>query len=246
MRKTLEFLLLAVLLCGCGKEIKYSNDFASVAIVNASPATPATGFIVYVDTMSQTAVLAYRSNTGYLSVKPGTRNVDFKNVINFQTVRFGQFSADFATNTASTIFVYDTATATNNTLKTLRLSDDLTLPATGMVKVRVVPLAVNQGPVDFTFLRTSAIPNDSVTVANKNYVGASPNDAAIQALSAFSTTLPLGSYTIKAKVAGAQTVLASSTATLNGTTGFYGIYSIYLTGGSQRLPLGVSLVNHYR
>jgi hypothetical protein len=249
IRKIISIVLLAVVIVSCGKENQYSNDFAAVAFVNASPAAPVAGFTVFVDTIAQGATIAYRSTTGsgtgsvYLSVRPGTRNIELRNVVNFQTVKYMEMpETTFETNTASTFFIYDTLSAANQKLKALRLSDDLSLPATGSVKVRFVPLAVNAAPMDVTFLRTSVTPNDSITLTNRSYVGANPN---VSTLSAF-TTIPLGTYTIKLKPTGTQTVSATAAATLNGGTGFYGIYSVYSTGTARGLPLAVSVVNHYR
>jgi hypothetical protein len=248
VKKISSLLMIAAILISCGKENQYSSDFATVAFINAAPATTAAPapFTVYVDTMIQTAAIAYRSNSGYITVKPGQRNIELRNVVNFQTVKYAELPAtSFETNTASSIFVYDTLTSGNQKFKVLRLSDDLSLPPTGSVKVRFVPLAVNAPALDVTFLRTSVTPNDSVTLTSRSYIGANPTAAAIQAASTFSN-IPLGSYTIKLKPAGTQIVSASTTATLNGTTGFYGIYSIYSTGTAQGQPLAISTFNHYR
>jgi hypothetical protein len=245
MKNIISLFIIGSLLVSCSKENTFSNDFASVVFINAAPATPAAGFTVYVDTVAQSASIAYRSNTGYLSVRPGARNIELSGTVNFQSVKFvDAVETNFETNTASTVFVYDTLSAANPKFKTLRLADDLSLPATGNVKVRFVPLAVKGAPVDVTFLRTSVTPNDSVTLTNRSYVGANPG-AAVQALSAF-TTIPLGSYTVKLKPTGTQTVAASATANLNGTTGFAGIYTFYSTGTAQGQPLALSSFNHYR
>lgn len=243
MKKLLYSLLVTVVLISCGKRNEYSTNFSSVAFINASPGAPAVN--VFIDTIEQTAgAVAYRSTSGYRSVEPGMRNIEFRTTVNFVTAKRGGINESFTVNTASSIFLYDTLTAANQTFRTLRLSDDLTLPANGMIKVRFVPLAMNAPAVDVTFLRTSAATPDSVTITNRTYVGANPSDATKQTLSNFQT-IPLGAYTIKLKAAGTQNVLASGAFNLNGITGTTGIYTIYSVGTAQREPLAISSFRHF-
>src|SRR5688500_17044610 len=104
MKKILFSALLIGLVASCGKENIYSNDFSSVVFINASPGSPAV--TVYVDTIPQVAAaIAYRSNSGYRSVQPGGRNVEFRTTSNFVTTkRGGTGSENFVANTASTYF----------------------------------------------------------------------------------------------------------------------------------------------
>ncbi|MBD0277978.1 MAG: DUF4397 domain-containing protein [Flavisolibacter sp.] len=247
MKKILGIILIIGFIAGCGKENKYSNDFSAVAFINASPGSPAIN--VFVDTMQQTAAgIAYRSNSGYLNVQPGTRAIELSATTNFVTSKHVQSPTEvFEPNTASTYFIYDTTTASNQQLKTLRLNDDLSVPALGSIKVRFVPLAINAPAVDVTFLRTSASTPDSVTITNRSYVGANPSAATIQALSAF-TTIPAGAYTVKLKAAGTQNVLASAPFTLaqlTGTGNQVGIVTFYSAGTAKGQALGVSVFRHY-
>jgi hypothetical protein len=246
MNKLLGFILISCVLISCGKDNTFSNDFSSAAFINAAPATAASipSLNVYIDTFLQTSV-AYGGTTGYLSLNPGTRKLQLKNSANLVTyVDLG--SEGFSTNTASTYVVYDTISVANPTLRVMRLSDTLTLPPAGFIKVRFLHLAPRTGPLDVTFVRTTVVPNDSITFSNLTYAGATPN---VQALSTF-TSIPLGAYTIKLKNAGTQTVIGTSTtiaslANLAGAAGLTGINTIYLTGGAAGAGLAFSRMRHY-
>ena len=244
MKKLLSIISIGFIIASCGKANVYTSDFSTAVFINASPGSPILS--VYVDTISQVTV-AFKSTSGYLSVKPGTRNIQLKNSTNLTVNNVNSPSETFATNTAYTYFVYDTITATTNNLKTLRLSDQFTLPAAGSIKVRVLPLAIKQSAVDITFLRTSATPNDSVTLSNLSYVGASPAQATIDALSAF-TTIPAGAYSVKVKTAGTQTVLVTGTYTLANLTGSgntYGINTFYLAGTAMGQALSLNVFRNH-
>lgn len=253
MKKILAILLASVLIISCGKVIEYSNDFSAVAFINAAPSSStaaiSTNFNVFVDTIVQSAsVVTYRGSSGYLPVKPGTRMVELRNVTNFVTYKFFENPAmEFTTNTASTVFVYDTLSASNLTLKTIRLNDELSLPPAGFIKVRFIPLAVKSAPVDVTYLRTSVTPNDSVTISNQAYIGPSPSASAIQALSTF-MQIPVGAYTVKLKTTGTQTVLTSAAFTLTTLTGSgntTGINTFFSTGTAQGQALSIGQFRNY-
>ncbi|HVG13572.1 MAG TPA: DUF4397 domain-containing protein [Chitinophagaceae bacterium] len=245
MKKILFGLLITGMIAGCGKENIYSNDFSSAVFINASPGSPSV--TVFIDTIPQVAAaIAYRSNSGYRSVQPGARNLEFRTTTNFVTTkRGGGPTENFVANTASSYFLYDTLTVSNQNFRVLKLSDDLTVPAKGSAMVRFVPLAIKAPAVDVTFLRTSNTPNDSVTFTNRAYVGDAPSADALKALSLF-TPIPIGTYTVKLKTAGTQNVLASSTSNvLTGTTGLTGIFTFYSAGTAQGQPLAISSFRHY-
>lgn len=245
MKKILFSVFLAGMAASCGKENVYSNDFSSVVFINASPGSPAV--TVFIDTIPQVlAGIAYRSTSDYRSVQPGGRLLEFKTTTNFVTTkRGGAESENFIANTASSYFLYDTLTASIQNFRILRLTDDLTVPAKGFSNVRFIPLAMKAPQVDVTFLRTSVTPNDSITFANKAYVGDAPSADALKTLSAF-TPVPLGTYTVKLKAAGTQNILATSASTvLSGTTGLTGIFTFYSVGTAVGQPLAVSSFRHY-
>ena len=254
MKKLLGIISFGALLAGCGKVITYSNDFASAAFVNAAPfvtppaTSPTINMRVFIDTIQKTSSnVTYTSSSGYLSVAPGTHSIQIRSSLDFLTILASAPGQQFVSNTASTFFVYDTLDNVTGRAKLLRLKDTLSLPATGNIKVRFVPLAVNTPTVDVTFLRTSVTPNDSVTLYNYSYVSANPSTTLIDRLSAF-REIPLGAYTVKVKTANTQTVLVSqalSLANVAGTGNVTGINSIFITGTAKGQPLRVGLFRHY-
>jgi hypothetical protein len=139
---------------------------------------------------------------------------------------------------ANTVIIYDTLTVgtggvLSGSLRMARLNDDLTLPAAGRTHVRFVHAAQNAPAVDVTLLRTSVTPNDSVTVSNRPYIGSSPSDAVINASSTFSS-LPAGTYSVRIKIAGTQTLARTpqNFALLNG-----GIYTMVAVGTARGVAL---------
>jgi Domain of unknown function (DUF4397) len=143
---------------------------------------------------------------------------------------------DFEANKAYTILAYDTLV--NGKLKVVRLNDNLAVPATGSTHVRFVHAAPNAPAVDITFLRT-APSVDSVTISNKSYLGVTPN---VDAVSAF-TPVPGGTYTIKIKAAGTQTVVASASLGTALTAGR--ILTYYAIGTAQGRSLSLINTRHF-
>lgn len=239
MKKLLSVLIAGGMLAGCGKDNTYSTDFASVNFINASTSltnvAPRPGAVVFVDTsIKVSGPIGYRGSSGYLGVYPGARNVEIRSAVArpFTTI-LQSASENFETNRASTIVLYDTSSATNN-VKWVRLSDDLSLPGTNSVKVRFLHLANNAPAVDVTLVRTSVTPNDSATITNRSYIGASPNGAS---LSPF-IEIPQGAYTLRVKLAGTQTVVLSTSLAniLNVRNGIYTLYAAGTTGGQALTP----------
>lgn len=246
MKKQIKFLIIAVMLASCGKTIEYSNDFSTATFINASPGSPALS--VLVDSINQTGTaLVYRAASNPLNIQTGTRNILLRTS---NPLVPGAFlypvilsSQTFTSNSASTFINYDTL-ATSGSFKTIRLSDDLSAAPNGFIKVRYIPVAINAAASDITFLRTSVTVPDSVTISNQSYIGANPTSAQIETLSKF-IQLPAGNYTIKQKMAGTQTVIATATlSTVFGGTS-RGAFTVYSTGGVLSLPLAISTFRHY-
>lgn len=259
MKKILGILLVSGLAVSCGKKNTFSNDFGTVAFINASPGTPSLTF--YVDTIAQVgSAIPYRSSSGYLSVAPGTRNIEARGTLNNIVSKYIQAPTEtFTANTASTYIIYDTVNA--GKVRAVKLTDDLSLPAAGNLKVRFVNVAPNSNPVDVTFIRytgTSQTPVDSVTLTNRAYIGATPSSAAIQQASTF-TTIPIPApmvtgtggqtgYIVRVKAAGTGNVLLASaftTNTLASAQNLAGIVTFYVTGTAQGQPLALSSFRHY-
>jgi hypothetical protein len=237
MKKIFGIYIAVIALYSCGKENTFTSNFGSASVVHASPGTPA--FAVWDDSVRKTgSTVAYTAASGYLGfvAEPG-RTIRLTSDLN-GTVLVGTRSSDFEFNRGSTYFAYDTIPTSGGTVKMLRLSDDLSLPASGRVKVRFAHLAVNAPAVDVTLLRTSVTPNDSVTFSNRAYVGPTPGSDVINQAQTFSE-IPAGTYSIRIKLAGTQTL--ARTAQSIGLTANNGIYSLFATGTArgQALTAGV-------
>jgi Domain of unknown function (DUF4397) len=241
MKKIIGFCIVAVVLFSCGKENTFSTNFGSAAVVHASPGTA--GFTVFDDTVRKTgSTVAYLTSSGYLGfqAEPGRKIRLTEDLAG--TKLLGSRSSDFEFNRAATYFAYDTIPNSGGTVKFLRLSDDLSLPAAGRVKVRFAHLAVNAPAVDVTLLRTSVTPNDSVTFTNRSFVGPTPGTDVINQAQTF-TEIPLGSYSVRVKLAGTQT-LARTPQTVN-LTATNGIYSLFATGTARSQPLTAGVFRNF-
>ena len=251
MKKIISILCTAIVLMSCGKTIEYNEGkLSTTMVINASPSAPI--FNVLIDDVSQTATsVAYRANTLYLNVKPGTRKLVVRsNNIALPTDYVNIASENFEENKATTYVVYDSLLTPTSPLKVIKLTDDLTPTADGFIKVRYLPLAANAPVSDITFLRTSIMPNDSVTISNQSYIGPTPSAATITALSNF-VQLPGGNYIIKQKIAGTQTVIAitptpaaagSFVTSIGGI--FKGAFTVYSVGAARGLPLAISFLRN--
>lgn len=198
---------------------------------------------LFVDTGFQFR-LPYRAAYRNLQLTPVPHSVIIKDSGRVNT--FLSISAlAFFKNTTSTIVVYDTLLRVDLTVRAIRLSDDLTLAPSGSVKVRFIHAAPLTIPVDVTFVRTSVMPYDSVTLSSQPYIGKVNN---VETLSAF-TIIPIGNYTLKIKSAGTQDTLLNtvklSVSNLAGSAGISGITTFYLTGGVRGEGLQVGLFRHY-
>lgn len=255
MKKLLGITLAGLVLAGCGKEATYSNDFGSATFLNVvpfSPPAPGSSAItmrVFEDTLMRSASgISYRGSSGYLAFAPGTKTIQLRSSADLTTVFAEATDQAFEFNKASTYLVYDTVNNSTGRARIARLNDTLTPPGAGFFKIRFLPLAKLAPAVDVTLVRTSASPADSVTFFNRGYIGETPTQAELEALSAF-TTLPLGTYSVKIKAAGTQTLIfpaaSLSSTTLAGTGGITGISSLYIAGTVKEQPLSVGILRHY-
>ncbi|HPH99482.1 MAG TPA: DUF4397 domain-containing protein [Chitinophagaceae bacterium] len=245
------FLVLSssILLFACKKEGNKITDAqsANVIVVHAVPNTPAIPIQVYIDNGKlSTAALAYLSKSTpngisggplYLPVLAGTRMLDIRPDAD-QNSKLVSLTTNLYEDKNYTFFAYDTLN--NNQTRLLKLTDDLTPPAdASMCKVRFLHLAPAAPNLDITILRTSATPADSITFTAQSYIGSSAFSET--ALSVF-TLVKGGSYTVKLKLAGTQTVVKSFTGfdLANGKT-----YSLYAAGGVKGTALTVKSIRNF-
>lgn len=168
----------------------------------------------------------------YLPAATGSRNI--KVSTDSGKTSLIDVSVPFETGKIYSFFAMDTLVSSK--LKVLRVNDDLTLPAAGMAHVRFLHMAPVSGAVDIVMTRGT----DSITMANMTYIGAQATPD-INVLSKF-TPVPSGSYIVKVKTAGTQTVLTQTAAI---TLGAVKIYTFYAKGGAKSLPLTISTITNY-
>lgn len=238
MKKILALALISTaVLTSCEKAFEQPADWTSAAVIHAAPGTDT--LHAFVDTGRYTATgVTYLNNSTYLPVLAGSHPVNIIKGTTFSGTKYvPTFNWNFERGKIYSFFVYDTVPAAGGTAKVLRLTDDLTLPTGTNTNVRFLHLAPNGPAVDVTLLRTSVTPNDSVTITNRSYIGATPNEAS---LSAF-MPIPGGTYTAKVKAAGTQTVLLSSSVALNAGR----IVTLFATGTAKGRPLAIGSFRHY-
>ena len=104
-------------------------------------------------------------------------------------------------------------------------TDDVSAPASGQARLRVINASPDAGAVDV------------YATLNGGAVSGSPTFAGVDYRSALSRTLPAGSYSIKVTpLSDAATVLATTTLTLSGG----GVQTIVVRGFAGTLPAGLS------
>ena len=241
------FAAASIVFVGCGKENVTTNTIASAMFINAAPGN--TTHNVIIDGISQTgSALVYRAASQYLNIAVGSRKINLRSNNVALPVDYVNLDAqNFADNTASTFVTYDVLATPSSTLKSVRFSDDLTTPKPGFIKVRYLPLAIGVPTSDVTFLRTSNVLPllpDSVTISNLSYIGNNPTAAQIADLSKF-IEIPAGTYSIRQKVAGTQTLILAATLNTSIAGVFRGIYTVYGTGNVPTVPLTLNVARNY-
>ena len=241
------FAAVSIVFMGCGKENVTSNTIASAMFINA--ASGITTHNVLVDDINQTGTaLVYRAASQYLNLAVGSRRITLRSNSVALPVNYVSLSGEnFADNTASTYVTYDTLANPSSTLRSVRFTDDLTTPKAGFIKVRYLPLANGVPTSDVTFLRTSnvlPVLPDSVTITNLSYIGNNPTAAQIANLSKF-IEIPAGTYSIRQKVAGTQTLILAANLNTSIAGVFRGIYTIYGAGNVPTVPLSLNVARNY-
>jgi hypothetical protein len=247
MKKIFAFALISsALFTSCEKAFEQPEDWSSVAVIHASPVAttiPTDTLNVFIgDLKYNSAGIVYTGNSTYLPVRSGSQQVVIRRGQRVNNADYiNGFSYNFERGKAYSFFAYDTTTSNTGVAKVLRLKDDLTLPTAPNTHVRFLHLAPNAPAVDVTLVRTNVTPNDSVTISNRSYVGATPNE---DALSAFSP-IPGGTYTAKVKLAGTQTVVLTAALPAAISLASGRIVTLFATGTAKGRALAVGGFRHY-
>lgn len=223
MKKVVSVFTVVVLLASllavssCSKE--ESKSYANVLVTHASPDGP--GVDLLVDGAKQnSAALAYPTNTGYLQVEAGTRNIK----VNVSGTSTTVINADLslATDNNYSVFAIDSVSK----ISALVIADDLTAPVAGKAHVRFVHLSPNAPAVDVAVAASGA-----VVFGNKSF----------KEYTAF-TPLDAGSYNLDVRVAGTSTVaLTLPTITLEAGK-IYTVFAKGFLGGTGAQALGAEII----
>jgi hypothetical protein len=234
--------MLAAGLSACEKATIEVEQFSSVGLINASPGAAAVdllvdGLIVTPGRVAYLGASATKSgaSTIYMPMRVGSRAL--KATVDTGKTSYYDYNIDGVAGGLYSTFLYDSLSGGKT--KGFTLKDDLTLPTGTNTHVRFLHLAPNAPAVDVTLLRTSVTPNDSVTITNRSFVGASPNTTTLAVFS----PIPGGTYTARVKLAGTQTVVATVPLTTTLVSGR--IVTLYASGTAAGQPLAVRAVRNF-
>jgi hypothetical protein len=192
--------LTALVASGCSDDSNGPNATAQLRVVHGSPDAPAVD--VLVDGQPVLTGVAYLGASNYLSVSAGTRNIKVNAAGTATTVIDASLTK--VANTATTVL----ATNLLANIEPLVLTDDLTDPAAGNIKLRLVHGAPNVGEVDVYITAPGAdIGAETPALTAVPFKGASGY-----------LEVPAGQYQVRVTPTGTKTV-AIDTGALTFTAG---------------------------
>jgi hypothetical protein len=176
------FAILSIAITSCKKDDDPQPDQAKVLVVHASPNAPGVDLLIDNGKVNS-AALSFPNNTGYLTVKSGTRNVK----VNVAGTSTSVINADVTLTKDKnySIFAIDSVSK----ISAIVVEDDLTSPASGKVHVRFIHLSPNAPAVDIAVRNGAAVFSN---IAFKQGTAFTPLDA--------------GTYKLDVRVAGTATV----------------------------------------
>jgi len=231
--------LIICAVAGCSKNDPDTPSLTYINVINAAPQYDSL-LVLAIDSISKYP-LPYTVATGYLNLSPGIKKMEVKDSAS-NIIYLSRPFENFETNMASTFFVYDTVSTSNQTLKLVRLHDDLALPENGFFKLRIINLLPAATSVDVTFIKENS--TDSILYTGLPHIA---NVFSLPAIEGF-TILPIAAYRINVRTAGSQNTLATLSVTpanLAGVAAIKGINTFYITGGAQGKPVSVGRFRHY-
>lgn len=224
MKKRLSVFTAVVLFAGLAMVSSCSKDeetktYSNVLVTHASPDAP--GVDLLVDGSKQnSAALSFPSNTGYLKVESGSRNVK----VNVSGTSTTVINADLALEKDKNYSVF--AIDSVSKISALVLTDDLTAPASGKAHVRFVHLSPNAPAVDVAVASSGAVVFGNK--AFKEYTAFTPLDA--------------GTYNLDVRVAGTNTVALVLPAITLESGKIYTVFAKGFLGGSGAQALGAEII----
>jgi hypothetical protein len=190
---------------------------AKVMVVHASPNAP--GVDLLVDNAVAGTNLTYPSNTAYLGVKSGTRNIKVN--VTGTTTTVIDANLAFTSGANYSVFACDSVSK----IGAVVLTDDLTSPASGKAHVRFVHLSPNAPAVDV------AVTSGPVLFANKTFKG----------YSAF-TPVDAGTYNLEVRLAGTATVVLPLPGVVLTAGKIYTVFAKGFVGGTGAQALGAQII----
>jgi hypothetical protein len=207
-----------VMLSSCKKEEEVTKSYAKVLVTHASPNAP--GVDLLVDNSKQnTAALSFPSNTGYLQVEAGTRNIK----VNVSGTSTTVINADLPLSKDQNYSVF--AIDSVSKISALVLTDDLTAPASGKAHIRFVHLSPNAPAVDV------ALAGGAVVFGNK----------AFKDYTAF-TPLDAGTYNLEVRVAGTTPPVLPLPGIVLQAGKIYTVFAKGFLGGTGAEALGAEII----
>ena len=201
MKKILALLLVALAtlgLAGC-KNGGHNQNSTDLRVLNAVADAEPLDVLVN-DDVKASAVPLY-GTSGYVNFASGSQDTKIRSSTT-QAI-LGEQTIGYASGVRNTLLMYGRRTA----LATLLLPEDTATPSSGKVRVRVVNLSADAGPVD-VYLTTGDISTGGASVGSAS-IGVVTNAAEVNG----------GSYKIIVTAAGTQDILFQSSATYSFAAG---------------------------
>lgn len=216
-RYVIAIALLTAMACSSDDTKKVeSTDKSLVLVVHASPDAPGVGLYLD-DQLVNTSALEFPTNTGYLEVTPGLRNVKVKPFGSDTAVITADLSLEAGKNYS--VFAINTVAK----IEPLVVVDDLSAPAPGKAHVRFLHLSPDAPAVDVR------VKNGPVLWSNRTF----KDDGSVF------TPVDAGTYDLEVVVAGTDTVVLP----LNGVVLDSGsIYTVFAKGLVSQL--GAELIRN--
>ena len=198
---------------------------ANVLIVHASPNAPAVDIVGDNGAANAVDSLTFPTNTGYVALAPGVRNVKVNVRGSSPIVTAIDANLTLENGKNYTVFAADSVSK----IGPIVLVDDLTAPAAGNAHVRFVHLSPDAPAVDV------AVTGGAVVFGNTSFLGNKPF-----------TPLPAGTYNLEVRVQGTVPPATAAVLLLPNITLQAGkIYTVFakgFLGGGGSQALGAEII----
>lgn len=174
--------------------------------------------------------IAYPNNSGYKSVASGTSNITVTQTGTTTQVLNGTTS--FEAGSSYSFYVVDST----NKRKAVILKDDLSAPASGKAKIRVLHFSPNAPAVDISIAGSGT---STINMNNRSFNDVSSNAS----YSAFQEVDAAG-LTLTIKLAGTSTILATVPVPALTAGKIYTFIIKGFAGGTTTQALGVEVIQH--